>query len=262
MSTQESKQPESISKTPEPVTPVLPEQLFRSADFLTRYGWWVLGAAVSAGYGIYQMDDVGWRWSSIWFKVGLFAAVAGLGQLGFALFSYFTRVQWVSLGQDGLSWEDHNGLHKCRWEDAREVSREDREVVSEEGFRFRSFSVSIRMTKARSLKLDEGIEGVRALADLVEMALASSQGPRLRDSLERGSHFGPITIYRDGIMLKGQKYAWKEIDMYRVGDGRLIIHPSYMKGYSPAEYAVEDIPNYNTLLQFLQEFTGQKPSHM
>ena len=79
--------------------------------------------------------------------------------------------------------------------------------------------------------MDQGLEGVRVLADLVENALASAQLPRMRAAMDHGAHFGSVTLYRDGIMMKGHKYSWKEIDMYRVVNGRLRIHPSYMKGY-------------------------------
>jgi hypothetical protein len=74
---------------------------------------------------------------------------------------------------------------------------------------------------------------------------------------ENGESFGPLTVFQDGLLMKGRKYAWDDIRSYQVEDGYLRINPYMKKGCQPAEFSLTKIPNYVYLLELMEARSGR-----
>ena len=69
--------------------------------------------------------------------------------------------------------------------------------------------------------------------------------------------FGPLTVFPDGLLMKGRKYAWDDIRSYEIDNGYLRINPYMKKGCQPGEFALSQIPNYQYLLELMEARTGR-----
>ena len=55
---------------------------------------------------------------------------------------------------------------------------------------------------------------------------------------------GPLTVFPDGLLMKGRKYAWDDIRSYEIDNGYLRINPYMKKGCQPGEFALPAKPPF------------------
>jgi hypothetical protein len=118
--------------------------------------------------------------------------------------------------------------------------------------------VNVTMTEGRILELDLGIVGVDELYDVLQHIAGANRSSEGDGGInENGESFGPLTIFQDGLLMKGRKYAWDDIRSYRIEDGYLRINPYMKKGCQPAEFSLTKIPNYVYLLELMEARSGR-----
>ena len=236
-----------------------PAQRYPAENFITYFKWYLLQAglvALVAAY-VFLQARLHPRSSERWI-LGISLAIAGSGLILYVAYRQLRRTRWVELSPTALTWQDSSGLHECPLGNIRDVYRSETVTTYNHMWAHHQLKVKVTMIEGRTLDLDLGIAGIDELCDrLQQIAAANRSGGGDGETAESGESFGPLTIFPDGLLMKGRKYPWNDIRSYQIENGYLRINPYMKKGCQPAEFALSKIPNYSYLLELMEARSGR-----
>lgn len=238
--------------------PILAEQRYPAENFITYFKWYFpqIGiTALVAAFAFLQAQM--YPRSHIW-VLGIISTIFASGLILYVVYRQLRRTRWVELSPTALTWEDSSGVHTCALSDIREVYRSESVTTFNHMWALHRLKVKVMMTEGRILELDLGIAGINELCDVLQhLAGANRSSTGDGEMAESGESFGPLTVFPDGLLMKGRKYAWDDIRSYEIEDGYLRINPYMKKGCQPAEFALSKIPNYQYLLELMERRSGR-----
>jgi hypothetical protein len=234
------------------------ERRYPAENFITYFKWYLLQmglAGLVAAYAFLRARM--YPRSDIW-ALGLIMTIACGGLILYIAYRQLRRTRWVELSRNALTWEDDSGVHACSLNDIRDVYRSETVTTYNYMWAHHQLKVQVTMTEGRILKLDLGIAGIDELCDRLQQIAGANRSSGGHDAIaQSGETFGPLTVFQDGLMMKGRKYAWDDIRSYQIENGYLRINPYMKKGCQPAEFSLSKIPNYSYLLELLEARSGR-----
>jgi hypothetical protein len=237
---------------------ILAERHYPAENLITYFKWYLLQAGIAALVAAYAFLQARMHPHSDLWVLGVISTVAGGGLILYVAFRQLRRTRWVELSPNTLSWEDSTGVHTCPLSEIREVYRSESVTTYNHMWAHHQLKVKVAMTEGRVLDLDLGIAGVNELCDLLQQIAGTNRSNGGNGELaESGQSFGPLTVFQDGLLMKGRKYPWDDIRSYEIDNGYLRINPYMKKGCQPGEFALSQIPNYGYLLELIEARTGR-----
>jgi hypothetical protein len=165
------------------------------------------------------------------------------------------RPRQAEVTEDGLSWRDRSGEHRCRWNEIAEVYRLDK-IINQN---FRVHELRIVLANGGQATFDQTLTNWQGLAAAVQARTARELiGPRRAALDAGGAEFGPVTLRRDGITIRGKSFTWDQVEQYTLVNANLVLYPRHYKGIQCEEVTFGEVPNCPVLLALLREL-GQVP---
>ncbi len=237
---------------------ILAERRYPAENLITYFKWYLLQAGIAALVAAYAFLQARMHPRSDIWVLGIISIVAGGGLILYVAYRQLRRTRWVELSPNALTWEDRSGLHECPLSDIRDVYRSETVTTYNHMWAHRQLKVNVTMTEGRILKLDLGIAGVNELCDILQHVAGANRSSGGDGAIgESAESFGPLTVFQDGLLMKGRKYAWDDIRSYQIENGYLRINPYMKKGCQPAEFSLSKIPNYGYLLELMEARSGR-----
>jgi hypothetical protein len=236
----------------------LAERRYPAEHFLIYFKWYLvqLGLAALVTAYVFLRAQMHPR-SDLWILGVILSSACG-GLIVYIAYRQFRRTRWVELSPNTLTWEDNSGVHECPLSDIRDVYRSETVTTYNHMWAHHQLKVQVVMTEGRRLDLDLGVVGINELCDrLQHIAGINRSNGAGGESSESGESFGPLTVFQDGVLMKGRKYAWDDIRSYGIEDGYLTINPYMKKGCRAATFPLSRIPNYHYLLELLEARSGR-----
>jgi hypothetical protein len=226
------------------------------AGVLSRYAPHVLLWALLLAIGLFlailglAKPDAGTLLPGVLFLVGSFAFLIPLF-LGLA-----RGPRWVRIPPEGVQWQDGQGEHLWRWEEIAAVFRLDK-IINQT---FRVKQLRLVSAQGGQVTFDQCLSDYDRLADAVQETVARRLLPAKRAELAGArAEFGPVTLHRDRITIKGKTFTWPDVEQYTIFRGQFVVYPRGYKGIQCEEVSLSEVPNYAILLYLLQEL-GQRPT--
>jgi hypothetical protein len=234
------------------------EQRYPAERFVTYFKWYLIQIALAALVAAYAFLQARMHPRSDIWVLGVISTIAVGGLTLYVAYRQFRRTRWVELSCNALTWEDSSGVHECPLSNIRDVYRSETVTTYNHMWAHHRLKVKVTMTEGRILYLDLGIAGIDELCDrLQQIAGANRASGGNGEIAESGENFGPLTVFQDGLLMKGRKYAWDDIRSYQIENGYLKINPYMKKGCQPAEFSLSKIPNYSYLLELMEARSGR-----
>ena len=231
---------------------------YPAQNFITYFKWYLLQIGLAALVATSAFLRAHMYPRSDMRVLGVICAIAGGPLILYVAYRQLRRTRWVELSADALTWQDSSGVHECALNDIRDVYRSETVTTYNHMWAHHQLKVKVMMTEGRILNLDLGIAGVNELSERLEqIAGANRLSGGNNQTAESGDSFGPLTVFPDGLLMKGRKYAWDDIRSYEIENGYLRINPYMKKGCKPAEFALSKIPNYSYLLELMEARSGR-----
>jgi hypothetical protein len=236
---------------------IVAERRYPAENAFKYFKWYLVQISLAVLYAAYcflqtRLHPRPDRWI-----FGIFATVAAGGLLLYAAHRQLRRARWVELSPSALTWEDRTGVHECPLSDIRDVYRSESVTTYNHMWARYQLKVTVTMSEGRTLKLDQGIVGVDELCDLLQQIAGANRPSGDGAIAESGESFGPLTVFEDGLLMKGRKYPWDDIRSYQIENGYLRINPYMKKGHRSAEFSLSQIPNHAYLLDLMEARSGR-----
>jgi hypothetical protein len=237
----------------------LPERRYPMANFLIYFKWYLIQLALTVLVAAYALLETQTHPQSNLWVLGIISGGAGVGLVFYLAYRQIQRVRWVAVSEQVLSWEDRLGVHECALNEIRDVYRSETVSTFNDMWAHHQLKVTLTMTKGRTLKLDMGIAGISELCDLIQ-SISADNRPSGADGVidDRGETFGPLTVFQDGLLMKGRKYPWADIRSYEIEEGYVTIHPYMKKGCQKGVFLLSKIPNYPHFLELMETMSGRR----
>jgi hypothetical protein len=236
---------------------IVGERRYPAENFITYFKWYLVQIGLTALVAAYFFSKARMHPRSDIWVLGLILASACSGLIIYIAYRQMRRTRWVELSRNALTWEDSTGAHECPLSDVRDVYRSETVTSYNYMWAHHQLKVQVTMTDGRILKLDLGIAGIDELRDRLEQIAAANRASGGHETGESRESFGPLTVFPDGLVMKGRKYAWDDIRSYQIENGYLRINPYMKKGCQPAEFSLSRIPNYSYLLELMEARSGR-----
>jgi len=116
----------------------------------------------------------------------------------------------------------------------------------------RRHRVMIYPKQGNAISLNDRIPKIMELAGRIKAKLYPRMLPNLRADLSKGRplNFGPVTLQKDCLRVRGKAIPWDQITGINVQDGRLIVESRTNR---PVKISAGQIMNIELLVQLLQE---------
>lgn len=232
--------------------------------WLTGWQWFWLGsvalaALLSFWFGLYRTALAWLRfgpaaarvWGLPWFALAAsFACLA----LGIGLWFHARRPrQTVWLHRRGLYIRERAGREwSLTW---RQIEGVAVDLVASHflGWELaRRAQITVFAAGAAPLALDSHLPDMADLADRLKAGIYPRRLPGLRAALGQGNplQFGPVTLQREVIHLRGQRLPWEQVSLVSVCQGMLMVELQHGKSH---RIPVREIPNIELLIQLIRE---------
>lgn len=123
------------------------------------------------------------------------------------------------------------------------------------------YTLELEARDGRRLRLDDGLEGFGALAEVVKSRVYPLVSQACTQAFNQGEtlFFGPIQISPAGISDGGRMtYPWSAVNEAQLASGRLIIRAHRDGKSSEVAFPADRIPNVELCAQLIQEI-GRQP---
>jgi hypothetical protein len=109
----------------------------------------------------------------------------------------------------------------------------------------------------KPISLDNTLSNFPELLSRIKAKLYPRLFPRLRENYQSGQwlYFGPISIHKQGIKIKGNHYVWASITGINIHSGYLLIDVEGSKSY---RFPINDIPNFELLIELINQRTTRE----